>query len=116
MPDLFGKHIVGFSTRRLNMLNCCYIIVFKYGIETNRTSHKHMLLDMSLCVEKNPTIWVPTRSDTNRTVQSQKMEILDLESRGVAKTKALISFAVTVKLIRHCFRLSILLVFPCGGS
>ena len=27
---------------------------------------------MSLCVRK-PTIWVPTRSDTNRPVQSQKM-------------------------------------------
>ena len=27
---------------------------------------------MSLCVRK-PTIWVPTRSDTNRAVQSQKM-------------------------------------------
>ena len=26
---------------------------------------------MSICVRK-PTIWVPTRSDTNRTVQSQK--------------------------------------------
>ena len=59
---------------------------------------------------RKPTIWVPTRSDTNRPVQSQKMvkmlEILDLESRGivsirVAKTKALmmISSAVTAKLI-----------------
>ena len=27
---------------------------------------------MSLCVRK-PTIWVPTRSDTNQAVQSQKM-------------------------------------------
>ena len=27
---------------------------------------------MSLCVRK-PTFWVPTRSDTNRAVQSQKM-------------------------------------------
>ena len=35
----------------------------------------------------NKTIWVPTRSDTNQPVQSQKMfrdcKILDLESRGV---------------------------------
>ena len=36
---------------------------------------------LSLCVRK-PTIWVPTRSDTNRAVQSQ-LEILDLESRGI---------------------------------
>ena len=35
----------------------------------------------------------------------------------VAKTKALISFAVTAKLIcAFCFRLCRLLVFPCGGS
>ena len=52
---------------------------------------------------RKPTIWVPTRSNTNRAVQSQKM-VLDLESRGIVlsklgKIKALISFAVTVKLI-----------------
>ena len=28
-------------------------------------------IKVSLCVRK-PTIWIPTRSDTNRTVQSQK--------------------------------------------
>ena len=53
---------------------------------------------------RKQTIWVPTRSDTNRGVQSQ-LENLDLETRGMnctirgAKTKALISFAVTAKLI-----------------
>ena len=46
---------------------------------------------------------VSTRSDTNQSVQAQK-EILDLESKEnctirVAKTKVLISFAVTAKLI-----------------
>ena len=52
-------------------------------------------------------MWFPNRSDTNRAVQAQKMArvILHLESRGtactirVAKTKALISFADSVKLI-----------------
>ena len=57
-------------------------------------------------------MWFLNRSDTNRVVQAQmnarddRLEILDLESRGinctirVAKTKTLISFAVTVaKLI-----------------
>ena len=56
---------------------------------------------------RKPTIWVPTKSDTNQPVESQMMarlEILELESRGivlslVAKTKAMISFAVTAKLI-----------------
>ena len=53
-----------------------------------------------------PTILVPTRSDTNRPVQSQKMfrglKFCILVEEGlycVAKTKALISFAVTAKLI-----------------
>ena len=48
-----------------------------------------------------PTLWFLNWSDTNRSVQSQKMTrmefILDLERRGIvriAKTKALISFAV----------------------
>ena len=46
------------------------------------------------------------------TEDGQRLEILDLESRGtirVAKTKALISFAVTAKLI--CA-----FVFACSGS
>ena len=34
--------------------------------------HLSMLSYLSLCVRK-PTIWVPTRSDTNRSVQSKKM-------------------------------------------
>ena len=36
--------------------------------------------DMSLCVRK---LWVLDRSDTNQAVQSQKMDILDLESRVI---------------------------------
>ena len=51
-----------------------------------------------------PTMWFLNRSNTNQAVQAQKMarEILVLESRStiqVAKTKALISFEVTAKLI-----------------
>ena len=79
---------------------------------------------MSLCVRK-PTIWVPTRSDTNRAVQSQKMV------RGL-------KFCIEVEEgwyypcsenkgddqlhgyreadLRLCFRPSILLVFLCRGS
>ena len=57
---------------------------------------------MSLCVRK-PTIWVPTRSDTNRAVQLQKMvrgwKFWIKKKRKfairVAKTKALISCAVS---------------------
>ena len=50
-----------------------------------------------------PTMWFPNRSDTNRPVQLQK-QARSLKFRinctiRVAKTKALISFAVTAKLI-----------------
>ena len=47
-------------------------------------------------------MWFPNRSDINRAVQAQKMA-RDWKLRNctirVAKTKALISFAVTAKLI-----------------
>ena len=47
-------------------------------------------------VMRKPPFWFPTWSDTNQAVKLQRM------ARGsiyVAKTKALISFAVTAKLI-----------------
>ena len=49
-----------------------------------------------------PTFWFQTRSDTNQAVQLQKMARgLKFRDRTiyVAKTKSLISFEVTVKLI-----------------
>ena len=57
---------------------------------------------------KKPTIWVRTRSDTNLPVQLQKRarrlkfwieEEEEYCTICVAKTKALISFAVTAKLV-----------------
>ena len=52
---------------------------------------------------RKPAIWVPTRSDTNRPVQAQEMARRLKKKRDstvhVAKTKALISFAVTAKLV-----------------
>ena len=59
-------------------------------------------------VMRKPTLWFPTWSDTNQAVQLQKMarslKFRFIGSRGdyiirVTKTKALISFAVTAKLI-----------------
>ena len=49
-------------------------------------------------------MWFPNRSDTNRPVQAQKRARslkfwTEVEEIPVAKTKALISFAVTAKLI-----------------
>ena len=56
---------------------------------------------------RKPTMWFLNRSDINRAVQAQKMAegwkfwIKKIEESyyGVQKTKALISFAVTFKLI-----------------
>ena len=55
---------------------------------------------------RKPTFWFPTRTDTNQAAQLQKMarglkfRIQKVEGLYyVAKTKALISFAVTAKLI-----------------
>ena len=53
---------------------------------------------------RKPTIWVPTRSDTDLSVQSLKMVTGFNFNMRVEKTKALISFAVTAKLI--CFLFS----------
>ena len=35
-----------------------------------------------------PTMWFPKRSDTNRSLQSQKIEILNLKSRGIVLSDA----------------------------
>ena len=74
---------------------------------------------------RKPTMWFLNKSDTNRAVQSQKQArsskfwIYEKEEvyYPLAKTKALISFAVTAKLI-CVFRFHIcrLFVFSRGGS
>ena len=61
---LVGTRIVGFLTHMLN-----------YYYTSKCTPLLLILLkssQLSLCARK-PTIWVPTRSDTNRPVQSLKM-------------------------------------------
>ena len=61
---------------------------------------------------RKPTFWFPTRSRTNQTVQLLKMDLERDFTIYVAKTKALINFAVTAKLIlRLCFRIGKTLVF-----
>ena len=79
---------------------------------------------MSLCVSKT-TIWVPTRSDTNRAVQAQKLvrglkfclkveEALNYpcsENKGADQLRG-----YREADLRLCFLLCRLLVFPCGGS
>ena len=79
---------------------------------------------MSLYMRK-PTIWVPTRSDTNRPVQSQKMvrgwkfwikKVQELyypcsENKGADQLRSYCKAD-----LRLCFCLCRLLVFLCGGS
>ena len=79
---------------------------------------------MSLCVRK-PTIWVPSRSDTNRPVQSQKQarslkfwicvkEELYYpcsETKGVDQLRGYCEVD-----LRLCFRVCRLVVFLCDGS
>ena len=74
---------------------------------------------------RKPTIWVPTRSDTNRAVQSQKMvggwkfwikkvEVLYYpcsENKGADQLRSYCEAD-----LRLCFRPCRLFVFPCGGS
>ena len=74
--------------------------VTKEGKCWNRNHVNHVM--------RKPSMWFHNRFNTNRAVQAQKMvrgwKFWILESRGsctirIGKTKALISFAVTVKLI-----------------
>ena len=65
-----------------------------------------LVLRHKIHVMRKPTFWFPTWSDTNRAVQPQKtarglkFRIWKIEGLYyVAKIKALISFAVTAKLI-----------------
>ena len=74
---------------------------------------------------RKPTIWVLTRSDTNQPVQSQKIarslkfgmneeEKLYYpysENKGADQLRSYCEAD-----LRLCFRLCILLVFPCSGS
>ena len=70
------------------------------------------------CLVRKPTMWFPNTSYTNQAVQPQKqirsrVEIADLcrPTIRVAKTKALISFAVTAKLVCAFVCICKLLVF-----
>ena len=74
---------------------------------------------------RKPTIWVPTRSDTNQTVQSQKiarsLKFWLNEEEGLYYPFSENKGADQLRGYREadlrlCFRQGMLLVFPCGGS
>ena len=72
-----------------------------------------------------PSMWFPTRSDTNRPVQAQKRDrnlkfqiyvegelyYPSSENKGADQLRSYCEAD-----LRLCFRLGRLLVFPCGGS
>ena len=74
---------------------------------------------------RKPTIWVPTRSDTNQAVQSQKM-VRSLKFRILKEEEVYYPCsenkgADQLRGYREadlclCFRLCRLMVFPFGGS
>ena len=80
--------------------------------------------NLSLCVRK-PTIWIPTRSDTNQSVQLQKMvrslkfwilKVEELyypcsENKGADQLRSYCEAD-----LRLCFRICKVLVFSCTGS
>ena len=79
------------------------------------------IIKSELRCEKTGLRGVPTRPDTNRSVQSLKkaksLKFRIQEEDCVAKTKVPISFAVTAKLIcAFCFRIGKNLVFSWRGS
>ena len=84
---------------------------------------KIVLYYLSLCIRK-PTIWVPTRSDTNRPVQSQKMvrslkfRILEEEElyypRSENKGADQLRICAFVFAYVDCF--FVVVFFSCGSS
>ena len=64
-----------------------------------------------------PTMWFPTRSDTNRPLQSHKRaRILKFRIKVEEELYYPSSENEGEADLCLCFRLSRLLVFPCGGS
>ena len=77
------------------------------------------------CVMRNPTMWFPNRSDTNRSVQAQKMArdwkfwILKVEELyyPCSENKGTDQLLCYREADLHlCFRICKLLVFSCDGS
>ena len=70
--DLVGNHIVGFPTRRL--ICCTYNNRCLMAYNISQVLHRYTGIALAAYHEPmREKIWVPTRSDTNRHVQSQKL-------------------------------------------
>ena len=76
---LSGGHIAGIAVVSVTLVAIAVtvgICIYKKKCSTTgKTGPSHLsgnVQQLSLCMRK-PTVWVPTRSDTNRSVRSQKM-------------------------------------------
>ena len=67
MSDLFGNHIVSFPTRRLICCSSSQCLSLD-----NRCDSINADCQILSRLVGNPTMWFPTRSDTNWPVQAQK--------------------------------------------
>ena len=88
--------------------------------DVDRSIQSQLCRDM-----RKPTLWFPTRSDTNRAVQAQKLargwkfwiyKVEELyfpcsENKGADQLRSNCEAD-----LRHCFRPWRLLVFQCGGK
>ena len=72
-------NLISFPLKKILVVE--YLNCIKVGVQQDQLSH----------VMRKPTFWFPTRSDTNQTVQLQKMarclKISDLETRGILLSK-----------------------------
>ena len=105
-PDAFTTKIIQKSHRFGKIKLKKPISLKDNAMETSWKNISDLTINLSHIMRK-PAMWFLNRSDTNRAVQAQKMvRNWKFEFRkkrictiGVAKTKALISFPVTAKLI-----------------
>ena len=69
MLDLIGNSKEWFSRDKAHMVNATNVFTLS-NYDFNGMDWR---IHLSLCVTK-PTIWIPTRSNINQPVQSQKMD------------------------------------------
>ena len=100
------------------MLRPCFCIIDQGTRGIRRIPWFKYIFKLNLCVRK-PTIWVPTRSNTNRLYSHRRW--LEARNFGFRKQTKVEELYYTCSENngadqRLCFRLCKLLIFPCGGS
>ena len=101
MPQLLGI-LISWQLQVIYLIFSDYVYELKLRSKDTGFDAKDCTLKPNCsikCVMKKQTMWFPIRSYTKRPVQAKKMAKWRNCTIRVAKTKALISFAVTAKLI-----------------